>query len=557
MHGRLIRLFHTARHLRAQQIYGRIRQCTRATLPRTSRDRASKGPGFPGCRWSGPKDLLPPVTDGMCLDAVKQGVFRFLNTAHAMGFPPAWDGDHQSRLWLYNLHYFDWLWLLDFDAARRAVLDWIARYRCTGNRAGWESYPTSLRLINWCGYFFGRCQNETEGDRDFCRTLWGSLYGQCEWLAGHLEIHLLNNHYLENGVALAFAGSCFQGNDARRWCKKGMDVLAGQIHEQILPDGTHFELSPMYHCRVLYVLVLLMETEVAGIAELLAEPVRRMSLALENLGHPDGGIALLSDSARDVCHQPEKLLVYSRRYGTSSRAGKKEAGSFALPDAGYYGWRGGDGAYLIADFGKIGPDHNPGHGHADLFNFELSLNGCRVVTDSGVHDYEASATRCYCRSTAAHNTVEIDGQDQCELWGTFRVARRGYPHDVTWCPDRRGFTLAGWHDGYTRLPGKPVHSRQMQWDVAEGLLVCDKITARRSVRCVSRLHLHPMCRIVESDSGFVRVSYPGGSFGVKASGDIGVEETPYFERFYESQTRPCLCFVGQGKSIELQYRISI
>jgi hypothetical protein len=42
---------------------------------------------------------------------------------------------------------------------------------------------------------------------------------------------------------------------------------------------------------------------------------------------------------------------------------------------------------------------------------------------------------------------------------------------------------------------------------------------------------------------------------VEANCDIQVEETPYFERFYEVQTRPCLCMVGRGCNVEIQYRI--
>lgn len=552
-----MRLFRTARHLRLQQVYGRIHMRARAALPHLSSNGAGSVPGFPGSRWSDGEHLLEPMAAGIQADAIRRGAFRFLNRTEELGFPPRWDSDGQPRLWLYNLHYFDWLWSLDFTSAKRVVLDWTTRCDNTAGGAAWEPYPTSVRLINWCGYFFGRHKSETLADRDLCAALWHSVYGQCEWLRKHPEVHLLNNHYLENGVALAFAGSCFQGRHARRWSDQGTGILAGQVAEQILPDGTHFELSPMYHCRVFYVLALLMEVDNARIAELLTEPLRRASRALENLCHPDGAIALFSDSAGDVCHEPARLLAYARRHAPSPSAGECSTGGFALSDAGYYGWRGRDGAYLIADYGRIGPDHNPGHGHADMFSFELSLNGCRVITDSGVHDYEPSATRHYCRSTAAHNTVEIDGRDQCELWGAFRVARRGHPHDVTWRHDANGFCLAGRHDGYARLPGKPLHARQVEWNRADGLLVRDTISAKRPVRCVSRLHLHPHCQVVGLTGRCVRVSHPGGAFRVEAKSDVKIGETPYHPRFYETQRRPCLIFTGHGRSVHLEYRIRI
>ena len=59
----------------------------------------------------------------------------------------------------------------------------------------------------------------------------------------HLETHLLGNHFFENGVTLAFIGSCFAGEAAERWYKKGKSILISQLHEQILDDGMHFEIS--------------------------------------------------------------------------------------------------------------------------------------------------------------------------------------------------------------------------------------------------------------------------------------------------------------------------
>lgn len=556
MSGQLSRVFHTARYLRLQQVASRIRLRARSAFPDRSGSGIDEEPEFPGCRWSEGRDPLPPAIDGVRADDLMRGVFSFLNTPHEIGFPPDWDDECPSRLWQYNLHYFDWLWLLDFEMARGVVLDWIARYPDRGGRVGWEPYPTSVRAMNWCAYFFGRRHSETLADGSLCQVLWRSLHQQCEWLSRRLETHLLNNHYLENAAALTLVGSCFEGHDARRWRDRGRRILSAQIAEQILPDGLHFELSPMYHARILYVLSLLAEMEPA-LADSLAEPMYRMAHALERLCHPDGDIALLGDSALGICHNPERLLAYVGRNARSPCIGAPSYGCFALLDAGYYGWRDSDRTYLIADFGKIGPDHNPGHGHADAFSFELSVRGSRVITDSGVYDYEASHTRQYCRSTAAHSTVEIEGQDQCELWGAFRVARRGSPRHVVWQPGSSGFALEGWHDGYARLRGRPVHARLMQWDAAVGLTVRDTIRANRPVRCVSRLHLHPACRIVESYGRSVRVAYASGEFVVEANGEIAIEDSQYCTRFYQTQSRSCLCLAGCGNPIELKYRIRV
>lgn len=48
-----------------------------------------------------------------------------------------------------------------------------------------------------------------------------------------------------------------------------------------------------------------------------------------------------------------------------------------------------------------------------------------MIVDTGTSTYEEGKLRESQRSTAAHNTVEIAGLEQNELWKSFRVGRRG------------------------------------------------------------------------------------------------------------------------------------
>ena len=211
-------------------------------------------------------------------------------------------------------------------------------------------------------------------------------------------------------------------------------------------------------------------------------PLDRTRAALAHLTHPDGEIALLNDSAFGIASTPGAL-----------GAPEPPPGSFALRDTGYYGARGVAGHYVVCDAAPIGPDYVPGHAHGDLLSFELSLAGRRVFVDAGVHDYETSEARRSCRSTAAHNTVELEGEDQGEFWGAFRVARRGRPRDVHFGPEGEGFHLEAWHDGYERLAGAPRHRRRFRWHPHGVLLVQDRVTADQPVPARTRLHLHPAC----------------------------------------------------------------
>jgi hypothetical protein len=146
------------------------------------------------------------------------------------------------------------------------------------------------------------------------------------------------------------------------------------------------------------------------------------------------------------------------------------------------------GDHLIADFGRVCPDYLPAHAHADLFSFELTIGGQPVVVDSGVFEYTAGEWRDWFRSTAAHNTVEIDGRDQSEMWGSFRVGRRARAFGVRWI-EGPGFTaITGTHDGYAPL----LHTRWIvQVNEARLWFVIDRVTGPAGHTARSRIHLQP------------------------------------------------------------------
>jgi uncharacterized heparinase superfamily protein len=168
-----------------------------------------------------------------------------------------------------------------------------------------------------------------------------------------------------------------------------------------------------------------------------------------------------------------------------------------------------------------------------MFSFELSLAGYRVLCDTGVFGYQTDALRQYSRSTRAHNTVEVAGQDQCEFWSAFRVARRGQPRDVVFERLEDGFRLSGWHDGYERLPGRPRHRREFLWSERGTLRVRDEVSGGRPLSAVSRLHLHPTCELVSLDGDVAEVRAPFGVFwvGFAGRGTLGVERSIYCPEF--------------------------
>ena len=543
-------LLHTLRYLKVRQVLGRARWHWHRLLGSPSRFAQRRRPPWSGCRWKPIREFLPAYVGRNNAGSLARGVFSFINREQQLGWPPRWSCPELPKLWQYNLHYFDFIWALGLPDARALAEDWIEQHPLARGQVGWEPYPTSLRLMNWCTFFFGRHCQAVDADEELRRQLWGSLFLQAKWLSRHIESHLLGNHLLENAAALAIVGSCFSGSDADRWLAQGRRLLARELAEQVLPDGLHFERSPMYHCRLLHVLLLLWNAAGEEVARPLVEPIRKACAALRVLRHPDGRLALLNDSAFGIYHEPDTLLDHADSILPHTE-GRSSTGPLALPAAGYYGYR-LDGDHVVCDAGPIGPDYIPGHAHGDMLSFELSLDGFRVFTDSGVSDYERSDTRRYCRSTAAHNTVELGGEDQCEFWAAFRVGRRGRPRDVEWEPLPDGFRLTGWHDGYMRLAGRPRHERLFMWHRDGVLLIRDRVTGKSDVDAVARYHLHPDCAVAQLTDASVRIDYPGGYCTLTAKGVSGlsVEQSWYCPEFGQVIPRRCICLRSRGQTME-------
>ena len=510
--------------------------------------------------------LRPGVGISPCLpDSRLQGrdhLFCFLNQEKT--FPGGgidWASNDMSKLWRYNLHYFDYL----FDAGRshdvkvHLISDWIAK-NPPGTGDGWEPYTLSLRIVNWIKFFL-------QYDAAVQEELLKSLYKQALWLEKNIEYHILANHYLKNGVALFFAGMYFEGVDADRWIKKGLKMLREELEEQFLADGGHYERSPMYHSicvsDYLDVLNLAQNSRAEMPLEETTQFKQRITASLNFLNDiclPDSEIPLFNDSAFGIASTPSQIFEYARRViGYEPPVRPTGLAIYEQSKSGYYVCRNGEDMIII-DCGSIGPDYQPGHAHCDTLSYELAVNGRRVIIDSGVFDYEASSERAYARSTKAHNTVVVDGEEQSEIWGVFRVARRAKPLRA-FCEKRvdGSVMFEGAHDGYARLAGKPIHKRHMFYDGQGSWVIKDMLEGRGTHRMESYIHIHPDFQVVQSEAG-IRVSEPNGSTMaiIEALGpsQMRVEQGWYFPEFGLKRENHVIVFFCSGElALELSYRI--
>jgi uncharacterized heparinase superfamily protein len=536
--------FHTIRHLRPQQISSRLlrmisSRTSALSEPHSISLRALDVPA----RW-----LKKPVQE--------KGGFTFLNLRKdARGGRIDWRCADMPKLWRYNLHYFDYL--LDGrppEDGCRLIDDWIANNPLDAPDA-WEPFPVSLRVVNWVKFLLGagNGQATTARLKSICR--------QAVQIERHVEYHLLANHLFKNGKALFFAGIFFEGRDAERWLRKGMGILAAELREQVLTDGGHFERSPMYHSMILedcLDLLNLCRDQNLPVARALADrliPIcRRMMAFLLGMRHPDGQIALFNDAAFGIEAVPGKLVeYYERTLGETPAAPDGKLWQFEY--TGYFVMAPQPGDRLIVDCGAVGPDYQPGHSHCDTLSFELSLKGRRVVVDSGCCRYEDGDIRRYNRGNNGHNTVTVDKENQSEVWGAHRCARRAYPLYAR-LQERDGGSILfeGAHDGYKRLKGRPIHHRRITWS-GDQIDIQDRIDGRGYHEIESRLHIHPELKVKASDN-VVRIidsARPLMSVSAEGSGKLAIESGWYCPEFNKKLSCPVITFNARSVSLPVRF----
>ena len=471
-------LFHTIRYLKWRQVYFRIfRKFSTPSITEI----------FEEMELSRSKKWNHVWLYNEKID--NNSVACFLNHKKKLNFPTDWNNHFSSKLWTYNLHYFEDL--LSVNAHRKDqfhhdLLDLWIDENPIGAENAWEPYPTSLRIVNVLKAWLGGLELDK---KVFC-----SVFHQASFLSNDLEKHILGNHYFVNLKALLFAGVIY---DIPSWSEVAEQGLLSEIPEQVLDDGANFELSPMYH-SLMVVDMLDMANLIrcypgrisAPLASTLEKYIPKMLRFMNIMSHPDGGVSFFNDSVNGVAPSKLRIEVYAEKLGyVTEQIGMSKPLVFDNRDSGYicavYG-----GSKLIFDASPVGPDYIPGHAHADTLSFEFSIGLERVFVNSGISEYGLSPARTLQRKTCSHNTVEVDEKDSSQVWSGFRVAKRARILDRrAELQSGKKILLRATHSGYKTLFGGCLHTRQlMLGDV--NLSVTDVLNG--SFRhAKSRLYFHP------------------------------------------------------------------
>lgn len=378
---------------------------------------------------AGPKELDfdPVFLERFPVEELMNNKLTILHSSKKMDWKSTWEFEDKSALWNFNLHYFEYLFplvkayrdsgdLKYLNKSTEIITGWIEA-NPVGKAPAWSSYPTALRIVTWISYY-GYVKDDLP--ENFRKTFLESLHSQYDHLSKHLEKDILGNHYFEDLKSLVLAALFFRDGSV---FQKALELFKAECREEILPDGMHFELSPMYH-KIIFegVLRTAIALRSAGKAddeiEAYLQPMLNVAYSFE-----DGldRIPLFNDGGNNVAKSLGALIATAKDYFDLEPhfAGR-------LKDSGFYIFEkevNGHRWKLIVDAGQPGPKYIPGHAHCDAMSFELFRDGKPVAVNCGTYAYQCEE-RSFFRSTAAHNTVTLNGVEQSQCWGAFRLAKR-------------------------------------------------------------------------------------------------------------------------------------
>ena len=471
----------TARHLKARQWLGRLTNPLRRPF--------AVRPLRPGFLTLPP--FSPPAQGWSADPFPKENLFKLLNREKHFSGKVEWGFQGFGPLWHYTLNSFDWeLPAGGPEPGLNLMESFLAGL--DHNPLGLDPWPTSRRIVNWIR------QLERQGvDPRRRGRLAAAIKDQAYRLSHRLEYHLLGNHLVENGLALLWAGAWLKD---RRLLTRASSLLSRQLRIQILSDGGHEERSTMYHCRLLDGLLdaldLARRNRDRGISSQLVRRIAGTADAMlgwaRALAFRDGGLPLVNDSAPGGFPPLQFLAEKAHRLGLKGKPRQLGASGYRRLEA--------EGVEALIDVGPPGPDHNPGHGHCDALAVIIRTGGIPLLVDPGVSAYHDPAVRMAERGTAAHNTVVVNGEEQNEIWGTFRMGRRAAVRDLE---ESEGLVAAA-HTGYAHLGVR--HHRSLAVRDRE-IRILDRVDGDMVSSRVAWFHFPPEMELVlEND----QARWPGG-----------------------------------------------
>ncbi len=441
------------------------------------------------------------------------------------------------------------------DHLRRLITSWIRQCPYPLGPNWCSSLELGIRLINWqlayriVGGAASVLFEGSEGKR-FAEEWLLSIYQHVHFVMGHLSSHSSANNHLIGELTGAYVAAatwpCWPEMDD--WRRQAQSALLEQVNVQTHEDGVNREQAVSYQQFVMYFLLiagLVSRQTSAPFPDAFWQALRRMTGFVDALLDVGGNMPMIGDADDGIVYalvprerfEPFRDLLTVggqlfgearwRRRGSSHTATAQwlcgdggpvlvptdhaDASPLTFPAGGYYilGDRLGeaDETKLIMDAGPLGFLSIAAHGHADCLSLLLSASGKELLVDPGTYCYHTEREwRDYFRSTAAHNTVRVDGVDQSQIAGAFLWAEKAEASVERFETSPTRDCLRARHSGYRRLADPVTHIREVIFDKTSRTIdVIDEIQCAGRHRVERFWHFAEQCAVA-LDGGRVAVS---------------------------------------------------
>jgi hypothetical protein len=447
-----------------------------------------------------------------------------------------------------------------FAAEIASELDDFMEANPIGTAVNWAcTMDIALRAANW-SLGLELVRSSAALAPAFWHRAYDALFDHGTFIESHLEntYEVTSNHFLSNVVGLFFVAGVFDDLPrGRQWDGQCRAWLLQEMQVQVLPDGADYESSVPYH-RLVAELFLgaarLAEHKRVPLPPEFMQRLRSMFEFLEAVLRPDGLMPQIGDADDGRLHimsgygrwQPQDgrhlfgpagcLFDDASWRGVDGERGRWESAWWGFepepgaatsraprdlrhfPRAGLTVMRRGRD-YLLVTNSVVGTGGFGNHKHNDQLGFEFHVAGTPLIVDPGTYVYTSDPdARNLFRSTASHNTIAVDGEEQNEFrrdW-LFRMFEKADPEHVE-IRDRDDLLIyRGRHRGYTRLSHPIVHERSFALSRRDGsLTIDDRLDGRGMHRVRWHFHFAPGVDVSRAEAG---------RFVIRA-GDVSLELT--------------------------------
>ena len=414
----------------------------------------------------------------------------------------------------------------------------------------------AIRALNWA-LALSLMRSCSAVSVDFWRRAYDALFAHGQFIFHNLEntYEVTSNHFLSNIVGLYYLASVFQDlPQGAEWDVFCREQLEREIECQVLDDGADYESSVPYHRLVLELFLGAARLGVwhnKPLSEAYHARLHKMLEFLAGILRPDGKMPQIGDADDGRLHictdygtwlpqdgrhvlAPAAYLLNEARWlsqagpggeweaawwgfeGTSMPNGSDaglDTGPAALPtvatvfpQAGLVSVR-QETAYLLISNGIVGTKGFGNHKHNDQLSFEYHGHGIPLLVDPGSYVYTGDPeSRNVFRSTAYHNTLGIDGEEQNEMnpeW-LFRLFETAKAEHLGFQQTDTSVEYYGRHVGYERLKNPVIHERGFHLEKATGgLRVVDRLHGHGSHQLRWHFHCAPGVEVCQQANQYI------------------------------------------------------